>query len=203
MSQNGRVRALLDLLVALRGTVTVTLRRTHPAVLVGAGLGAAALVAGAVHVLGDDGAPGGSPRGYELGAPDDAGGGAPGAPGGDDLPAGDPLVNVLGARPADPRSPGAGAASADAPGSDAAGATGPGGTASPATPPSDDEAGGATVPGTATGASSTPPGPSAGSAPPPSTTTTEAPADPADTDGGDGDGSGGVLGGLLDVLGLG
>jgi hypothetical protein len=203
VSQNGRVRALLDLLVALRGTVTVTLRRTHPAVLVGAGLGAAALVAGAVHVLGDDGAPGGSPRGYELGAPDDAGGGAPGAPGGDELPAGDPLVNVLGARPADPRSPGAGAASADAPGSDAAGATGPGGTASPATPPSDDEAGGATVPGTATGAPSTPPGPSAGSAPPPSTTTTEAPADPADTDGGDGDGSGGVLGGLLDVLGLG
>lgn len=198
------MRAFLDLLVAVRGTLTVTLRRMHPAVIVGAGIGAAVLVAGAVHVIDGDGTPGGSSGGFELGPPGDAGGGVPGGGDGDERPAGDPLVNVLGARPAGSPSAGAGADSTGASGSGVAGAGAPGGTAPAAGGSTDDPPGGAPVSGTATGAPTTAPGePSFGSAPPPSTTTTQASADPGDGDGGHGDGSSGVLGQLLDVLGLG
>lgn len=196
------MRALLDLLVALRGTVTVALRRRTPAVLAGAGLGIVALVAAAVLVLGGDGDPGSPPAGYELGAPGEAGGVGPGGRGGDELPGGDPLVSVLGARPADQGSPGAGAAPTGGEGSDVAGADG---TTVPAGAGTDGERGEAAMPGTSGDDPSTAPAaPSFGSAPPPTsgTTTTEAPADPDDGQGG-GDSGGGLLGGLLDLLGLG
>ncbi|HEX6425071.1 MAG TPA: hypothetical protein VFZ79_16420 [Acidimicrobiales bacterium] len=196
------MRALLDLLVALRGTVTVALRRSHPAVLVGAGLGIVALVAGAVLVLGGDGDPGDPPAGYEVGAPGDAGGAGPAGRGGDELPAGDPLVSVLGGRPADQGPPGAGTAPTGGAGSDVAAADG---TTVPAGAGTDGERGEAAVPGTSGDDPSTAPAaPSFDSAPPPTsgTTTTEAPADPGGGQGG-GDSGGDVLGGLLDLLGLG
>lgn len=192
------VRALLDLMAALRGTVGVALARARPRTLVvGAGVGLVALVLGAVQFVGDgrDGPPGG------RGPAGDVAAGAGQVPSPGDAPVldgeGRPLVAGLGAAPVAPRSDGTAAAGAagpdDGPGpgpgaGDMVGSdtSGPGGT--------EPTPGSGAVGGTGAPSTTAAPGVTATTTGPGTTATTAAP-DPG--------GGGGGLQALLALLGLG
>ena len=177
------VRAVLDLLMALRGSATMALRRVNTTALVAAGsvvaLVALAAVTVALLIPGDDGG------GPEAGVPVRAGAG------GDRTPAPDPTTRraLAEARQAAAAGTTEPDATPGAPG--APGATPSPGTAAPATP-----GGGTAVPGTV--APGTVPGTLPGTTPgaPGATTTTAPPPAPA------GGSDTGLVGQLLDLLGM-
>lgn len=195
--QNGAVRAFIDTLVAVKGTVTVALRRAHPRVLVGGGLVAVALLAGALYLVAI--APGGEDAdGPGAGLGDSAAGSGAASGESGDTTAGDsltdgPVQDASGAPGAAPRGSVAAAPAPVAPG---AGPAADGGPAEPgeSTPPAPAAAPttGQSSTTTATGPSTTP-----GDTSTSSTTSTTAPT------GTTAPGQGGLFGGLFDLLGLG
>lgn len=198
------MRALTDFLSALWGTITIALRRAHPTVVIGCGLGVVALALAGLYVAADDAAgPGAGSAALDPGGDDpvdpagDSAGGAPGANDGQ----GRPLISGMSEAAArtrgvavagvgDPFATGdegvgsaADAPSADAAaGDDGAGAGGREGAPATSSTSSTTDRTTTTGPGTTTSTTAA------------TTTTTAAPQD---------DGGGGPLGGLLDLLGLG
>ena len=204
VGQNAPVRALTDFLSALRGTITVALRRAHPSVMIGCGLGVVALALAGLYVAaGDPAGPGAGSAALEPGG-DDTADPAAGGPASDASGATDgqgrPLINGMSEAAA--RSRGVAVAGAGDPF-----ATGEGGGSVAGAPAvgeaaGDDGAGaggGEGAPATSSSSSTTDRTTTTGAG----TTTSTIVATTPTTAAPHGDGGGGLVGGLLDVLGLG
>lgn len=174
MDHNGWVRAIHDLLAAVRGSAADRLRRLHPTAVVGAaGLVVCLLFVAAFGALDDDGRDLSPTAGAARGAPEAAVGGEAPATTGLVAGADDPVTDgaVAGDRAAGPPAPAVTAATAGGGGVDATPDAGPVTTGPTATDPAPPPATG-TEPPAGTTTSTTP----APTEPPPGTTTTAPPA---------------------------